>query len=147
MNQGTKPEFAHQPERGKSMAFRSRVGVPRLSAVFFYLLAFLFELFFRAASSAARPAYRLENLGSEPYFSPSFRVQHPVSKSSSRVGFEAWAGGKFQMFMSATYSTSELGTCTHSNSPGLAEKKRGAKRRLRAVLRNAAFSGELYLAQ
>ena len=87
-------------------------------------------------------AFKLENLGNDPFFS-EFRVSNPVSKSSYRVVIRGRGpGGNF--CACADYTTAELGTCKHIEfTLGKLEKKRGAK----AVFARGyqpAFS-ELYL--
>jgi hypothetical protein len=76
--------------------------------------------------------FGLENLGSEPFFS-EFRVSNPVSKSSYRVAIRGLGpGGNF--CSCPDYATSELGTCKHLEfTLARLEKKRGARRRLRAA--------------
>src|ERR1700676_3051850 len=77
-------------------------------------------------------SFGLENLGSEPFFS-EFRVSNPVSKSSYRVAIRGLGpGGNF--CSCPDYATSELGTCKHLEfTLARLEKKRGARRRLRAA--------------
>src|SRR5471032_1093037 len=86
--------------------------------------------------------FRLENLGSEPFFS-EFRVSNPVSKSSYRVAIRGLGpGGNF--CSCPDYATSELGTCKHLEfALARLEKKRGAKTAF-ARGYQPAFS-ELYL--
>src|ERR1700676_1565390 len=76
--------------------------------------------------------FGLENLTSEPFFS-DFRVSNPVSKSSYRVAIRGLGpGGNF--CSCPDYATSELGTCKHLEfALARLEKKRGARRRLRAA--------------
>ena len=87
-------------------------------------------------------AFRLENLGSEPFFS-EFRVSNPVSKSSYRVAIRGLGpGGNF--CSCPDYATSELGTCKHIEfTLARLEKKRGARAAF-ARGYQPAFS-ELYL--
>ena len=87
-------------------------------------------------------AFRLENLGSEPFFS-EFRVSNPVSKSSYRVVIRGpGPGGNF--CSCPDYATGELGTCKHLEfTLGELEKKRGARAAF-ARGYQPAFS-ELYL--
>src|SRR6266851_2768376 len=71
-------------------------------------------------------AFRLENLGGEPFFS-EFRVSNPVSKSSYRVAIRGLGpGGNF--CSCPDYATNDLGTCKHLEFT-LARllKKRGAR--------------------
>ncbi len=71
-------------------------------------------------------AFRLENLGVEPFFS-EFRVSNPASKSSYRVVIRGRGpGGNF--CSCPDYATNELGTCKHLEfTLAQLEKKRGAK--------------------
>jgi superfamily II DNA or RNA helicase len=71
-------------------------------------------------------AFKLENLGTAPFFS-EFRVSNPASKASYRVVIRGRGpGGNF--CSCPDYSTSELGTCKHLEfTLGRLEKKRGAK--------------------
>src|SRR5450432_3501276 len=86
--------------------------------------------------------FRLENLGSEPFFS-EFRVSNPVSKSSYRVAIRGLGpGGNF--CSCPDYANSELGTCKHLEfALARLEKQRGAKAAF-ARGYQPAFS-ELYL--
>src|SRR3984957_20317700 len=86
--------------------------------------------------------FRLENLGTEPFFS-EFRVSNPVTKSSYRVAIRGLGpGGNF--CSCPDYATSELGTCKHLEfTLARLEKKRGARTAF-ARGYQPAFS-ELYL--
>lgn len=72
-------------------------------------------------------AFRLENIGGEPFFS-EFRVSNPASRSSYRIAIRGKGpGGNF--CSCPDYATSELGTCKHIEfTLGQLERKRGAKK-------------------
>ena len=87
-------------------------------------------------------AFRLENPGTEPFFS-EFRVGNPESKSSYRVAIRGTQAGD-NFCDCPDYATNELGTCKHIEFTLFALlKKRGAKAAF-ARGYQPAFS-ELYL--
>jgi superfamily II DNA or RNA helicase len=70
--------------------------------------------------------FRLENLGTEPFFS-EFRVGNPQSRASYRVSIRGKLPGD-NYCACPDYATNELGTCKHVEFVlARLEKKRGAK--------------------